>query len=164
MGSSRKQDKRKNILNISVICLVLIFLASLFFIFRKKTMFPKDLGLNIKGNSYYLEIAQTNQERKKGLSNRQEICSNCGMLFIFNKEDQHSFWMKDTYVPLDIIWLNSKKEIVKIITAAKTDSETVYTNKTPAKYVIELPANESLKLKLQIGETIPIFDNEQEFD
>ena len=129
-------------------------------IFNKKPAFPKSLGLYIKGYPYYLEIAQNNQERKTGLSNRDELCRNCGMLFTFKKEGKQSIWMKDTHIPLDIIWLNSQKEIVKIIVAAATDSETVYINQNPARYVIELPANESLKLNLQIGETIPIFDDE----
>jgi uncharacterized protein len=160
MEHSRKQNKRKNIIIVGCIAFLIILSIVLLTFFKKEHLFPKSLGIIINNNGYYLEVAQNNQERKKGLSNRQEICSNCGMLFIFDKEDQHSFWMKDTYIPLDIIWLNSRNEIVKIITAAKTDSETIYTNKEAAKYAIELPANESLKLKLQIGETIPIFDDE----
>lgn len=116
-------------------------------------------GVAISGKNFYLEIAKNDKERKQGLSKRNEICPNCGMIFVFDQEGQHSFWMKDTHFPLDIIWLNSNKEIVKIINAAPVDSEIVYTNKTPAKYAIELPANESLKLKLQIGDTIPIFND-----
>jgi len=82
------------------------------------------------------------------------------MLFIFDKEKEQGIWMKDTHIPLDIIWLNSQKQIIKIITAAQTESETIYLSQKPAKYVIELPANESLKLNLQIGDTIPFFDDE----
>lgn len=159
MGHSRKQNKRKNFIIVAAIGLLIIIGITIFFIFKKQNTFPKSLGVIVDNNSYYLEIAQNNQERKKGLSDRDKLCPNCGMLFVFDKEDQHDFWMKDTHIPLDIIWLNSKKEIVKIIVAAQTDSETIYTNKTPAQYVIELPANESLKLNLQIGDTIPIFND-----
>jgi uncharacterized protein len=160
MGKSRTKNKRKNIIILSLAVFLILLIISLLTFLKKGHHFPENLGVVINNNDYYLEVAQNNQERKKGLSDRQEICSNCGMLFIFDKEDKHSFWMKDTHLPLDIIWLNSKKEIVKIITAAQTDSETIYTNKIPAKYAIELPANESLKLKLQIGNTIPIFGDE----
>ncbi len=78
------------------------------------------------------------------------------MLFIFEKEGAYPFWMKDTHIPLDIIWLNSKKEVTKIITTLKTDSEDYLINSKPSKYVIELNANESFKLNLKIGDTVDI--------
>ncbi len=157
MEHSRKKNKRRNLIILAFIGL-LIIIGIISLLLKKQNTFPKSLGVVIKNNGYYLEVAQSNQETKKGLSNRDQLCPNCGMLFVFNKEDQHDFWMKDTHIPLDIIWINSKKEIVKIIVSAKTDSETIYSNKAPAQYVIELPANESLKLNLQVGDTIPIFD------
>ncbi len=140
---------------------LLLSLSLLYFYFsfsHQKHPFQK-VWESLSKSNYYLETAQTDQERKIGLSNRDRICPNCGMLFVFSQEGQHGFWMKDTHFPLDIIWLNSKKEIVKIITAATSDSETTYLNKTPAKYAIELPANESLKLDLKIGDIIPIFQD-----
>lgn len=152
MGKSRQQNQRKNIFLIIGIILIIIITLSLLFAHKKS--FPDNFGLIIKNNSYFLETAQTNQQRKIGLSNRDKLCSNCGMFFVFDKEGEHGFWMKNTHVSLDIIWLNSQKQIVKIIVAAPIDSETTYINKTPAKYAIELPANESLKLDLKIGDAI----------
>lgn len=154
MANNRKKNSKKAFfITGSVIFLAIIVLL----IQKNKTVYPKDIGIQINNNSYYLEIAQTNRERKIGLSNRNEICSNCGMLFIFDKEDQYSLWMKDTYIPLDMIWINSQFQIVKIITALATDnSENIYTNKDPAKYVIELPANEVYKLDLKVGDTIQL--------
>ena len=64
--------------------------------------------------------------------------------------------MKDTQIPLDIIWLNSEFQVVKITTSLETNSTITYTNQTPAKYVIELNANEVFKRGLEIGDTIPI--------
>jgi len=159
MVHSRKKNSKKTFLIIGlVIALVVFIVIGISLIQKNKTVLPKDMGIQIKGNNYYLEIARTDQEQKVGLSNRDTLCSNCGMLFIFDKEDEHSLWMKDTYIPLDMIWLNAQHKIVKIITAIDTDSEVIYTNQNPAKYVIELPANEVFKLNLQIGDTIPIFD------
>ena len=134
----------------------IVILISFFVVRPKKQIYSNDLSLYIKGSGYYLEVAQTDKDRQKGLSNRTDLCRNCGMLFVFDKSDQHSFWMKDTHISLDIIWLDASGKIVKIITNAKTDSEDIYTNDQPAKYTIELPANESLKLNLQIGDTIAI--------
>ena len=161
MVHSRKKNTRKTLIITSLItALIIIFiLIGVLFIQKNKSIPQKSIGIQINNNNnnnYYLEVAKTNQQKKVGLSNRNEICSNCGMLFVFNKEGQYPFWMKDTHIPLDIIWINSQNEIVKIITALDTDSETVYTNADPAKYVIELPANEVFKQDLKVGDTIQI--------
>lgn len=157
MDHNRKKNSKKTFfITGSVIFLSIILIIALL-TQKNKTVYPKDIGIQINNNSYYLEIAQTNKQRKIGLSNRNEICSNCGMLFIFDKEDIYPLWMKDTYIPLDMIWINSQFQIVKIITALDIDnSENIYTNKDPAKYVIELPANEVYKLNLKVGDTIQL--------
>ena len=150
-----KKHLPKNYIVIGIGVLLLIIIC--FIIFRpKRNKYPDSLGLYINGSGYYLEVAQTDKSQEKGLSNRDELCRNCGMFFVFDKEGKHSFWMKDTYIPLDIIWLDSSGKIVKIITNAKTDSEDIYTNDQPAKYAIELNSSEALKLRLQVGDTIPL--------
>lgn len=155
MVHSRKKNLPKNFIIIGIIIIILILIS--FFIFKpKKNKFPDSLGIFINNSGYYLEVAQTPIQREKGLSNRDELCFNCGMLFVFNKEGIYPFWMKDTHIPLDMIWLDSNYKIVKIITAVKTDSTDQYSNDQPAKYVIELRANESFKLDLKIGDTISI--------
>lgn len=157
MAHCRKQNKRKiSIILVLVLPIVVILIIAVLGYFFKKPIYSNNVAIVINGNDYFLEVAQNNREQQKGLSKRTELCSNCGMVFVFDREGKHSFWMKDTHLPLDIIWLNSKKEIVKIINAAGADSETVYTNKDPAKYAIELKANEALKLNLKIGDTIPL--------
>jgi len=157
MVHSRKKNTRKTLLIVSLaIGLIIFIFISISLINGNKNIFPKSVGVQINNDNYYLEIAQTNRQKKIGLSNRNEICSNCGMLFIFNKEDQYPLWMKDTHIPLDMIWINSQNKIVKIITALDTDSEITYTNQEPAKYIIELPANEVFKQNLKIGDTIQI--------
>lgn len=59
----------------------------------------------------YIEVAKTNEERAKGLSNRSKLDQNLGMLFIFDKNSKPTFWMKDTKIPLDIIWISNNKII-----------------------------------------------------
>ena len=159
MVHSRKKNTRKTLIITSLItALIIIFiLIGVLLIQKNKSIPQKSIGIQINNNNYYyLEVAKTNQQKKVGLSNRNEICSNCGMLFVFNKEGQYPFWMKDTYIPLDIIWLNKEYKIVKIITAINTNSDDTYTNTDPAKYVIELPANEVFKQDLKVGDTIQI--------
>ncbi|MFB6182833.1 MAG: DUF192 domain-containing protein, partial [Candidatus Nanohaloarchaea archaeon] len=64
-----------------------------------------------------LEIADTREERKKGLMFRKSLKNNHGMLFIFNKSANRTFWMKNTYIPLNIIFINENLTIVKIVNA-----------------------------------------------
>jgi len=147
----------KNLLVIIVITIVVLVSTVTYFVLKsKKITYPDSIGLFINNQGYYLEVAKDTKSREIGLSNRDELCFNCGMLFVFDKENKYPFWMKNTHIPLDMIWLNSKYEIVKIINAAKVDSEDYYVNDKPAKYVIELNANETLKLGLKVGDTIQL--------
>lgn len=58
-----------------------------------------------------VEVAETNEERAKGLSNRTQLDNKSGMVFVFPKDSKPVFWMKDTKIPLDIIWINDNKII-----------------------------------------------------
>lgn len=136
--------------------IVIVTAIIIFTLFINREKYSDNIEAIIGGQKYYLEVAQTDESREKGLSGRNELCLNCGMFFPFQISGKYPFWMKDTHIPLDIIWLNSKFQIVKIITAIDTDSEKIYTNKKFAKYAIELNANESFKLGLNIGDTIQI--------
>ena len=79
-------------------------------------------GVNNQSNSYVIinnytidvELALTNEERQKGLMGREILNDNDGMLFIFENEEIHEFWMKNMIISLDIIWINSDGEIVHI--------------------------------------------------
>lgn len=156
MAHSQKKNLPKNFLIIIILFLISIITVCWFIFKPKNKTFPENLSMLINNQPYYLEVAQTPQSQEKGLSGRNQLCSNCGMLFVFTREGKYPFWMKDTHIPLDIIWLNSKYQIVKITTAVKTDSNNLYTNQKPAKYVIELNANESFRLNLNIGDTVKI--------
>lgn len=157
MGKSKpKNISKAKIVLISAITLCVVLLLSFFF--NNKDSLPKEIKVNIKDYNYYLEIASTSQEKQIGLSNRESLCVNCGMLFIFPKQSIYTFWMKDTYIPLDIIWLDKDYKIVKIATVLETNSEKKYSNKVKAKYVIELNANEVFKRDLEIGDVIQLPD------
>lgn len=66
-----------------------------------------DLGLN-------LEVVDTDEERKKGLMNREHLCDNCGMLFVFDEDVQSMFWMKNCKIALDIMFLDKNGRIIDI--------------------------------------------------
>ena len=117
--------------------------------------------IKIGQDIYSMEIAKSPSQLSLGLGNRQNLCSKCGMIFVFPFEGILPFWMKDTQIPLDMIWINSKKEIVSIQTASvETDSPDfklqMYKNDSPAKFVIELNANTAKQLNLKVGDKLDI--------
>lgn len=99
-----------------------------------------------------VEIAASPIQKARGLSNRDTLLPRHGMLFLFNQSDNHSFWMKDTRIPLDIIWLQNKQ--VMEIATLPPQYETFVAQHTPhnkADAVLELNAGESQQLGITIG-------------
>lgn len=111
------------------------------------------------GTIISVEIADTFEERGRGLMCRSSLEGNSGMIFIFPEEQQLSFWMKNTLIPLDIIFLNSEFEVVSIHknTTPLNDQKT-YQSELPAQYALELKAGSSTENSLQIGDAV-IFTN-----
>jgi uncharacterized membrane protein (UPF0127 family) len=102
------------------------------------------------------ELAYTDETRMRGLMFRESLPADSGMLFIFPFVDQHSFWMKNTLIPLDIIWINERKEIVYFATAepCKADPCGSYAPMQKAKYVLEVNGGFAKKHNLKVGNRI----------
>ncbi len=103
-----------------------------------------------------VEIADDNEERMKGLMFREKLNANEGMFFIFENEEYLNFWMKNTLIPLDIIFIDKNFEIVGIKNAVPCleDSCTLYTSAKPSKYVLEVNINFTTKNNINIGDKI----------
>jgi len=114
------------------------------------------IKMKIGNNNYNIELATTIAQKTKGLSGRDSLCKNCGMIFVFGFEANLPFWMKDTLIPLDMIWLDKNGKVVDIQTITEINSTKIYQNQTPAQYVIELNANDSQKINLKIGDIIDL--------
>jgi len=103
----------------------------------------------------YIEVVRTQEERAKGLQNRQYLSRDRGMLFIFPKSKKHSFWMKDTHIALDIVWIDQNKRIVTImpnILPCETEQCPVYKPDEDALYVLEVNADVTIELGLRVGD------------
>lgn len=101
-----------------------------------------------------IEIADDAYQRETGLMYRQSLEEDSGMLFIFENEAQRGFYMKNTYIPLDLIFLNENFRIVSISRNATPKSlETIPSNK-PAQYVLEVNAGFSEKWNLKTGDRL----------
>ena len=86
------------------------------------------------------EIADDPLERQKGLMFRDQLAENDGMIFIFDDEEPRSFWMKNTFIPLDILYFDSNGLLVSALTMEPCIADPCkgYPSKNPAKYVLEV--------------------------
>lgn len=101
-----------------------------------------------------MELAETDEERAQGLMNRKSMTDNQGMLFIFSTAEEQSFWMKNTYIALDIIYVDDKKEIVSIQKYTTPLSEESLPSFKKAMYVVEVNAGFCDKYKVGYGDRI----------
>jgi len=102
---------------------------------------PHGEAASFGGVSLRIEYALTQAERERGLSGREDIPENFGMLFIFPVSDRYGFWMKNTLVPLDIFWLDDKGQVVSIARdVAPASFPNVFYPSSPARYVLETAA------------------------
>ena len=131
-----------------IIALAIIIIIITLFLLRKNP--NRTAPVQIKNQIFNLEIADNLSSRSSGLSKRRSLCSNCGMIFIYQKESIYPFWMKNTRFPLDIIWLDKNGQVVDI-KQGQPNSLSILKNQTPARYTIELPAN---SVSLKIGDII----------
>ncbi|MFA5814713.1 MAG: DUF192 domain-containing protein [Bacteroidales bacterium] len=99
-----------------------------------------------------IEIADDDARRERGLMYRRQMELNRGMLFIFEDEELRSFWMKNTYLPLDILYLNAQKKIVRIYENVATLNERSILSDFPAKYVVEVNAGFCALYNVQVGD------------
>jgi len=139
----------------------ILTLTFLIFLFLIVACNKQDIVLIDNGNENFeinVEIADNFEERAKGLMFREFLDENAGMLFIFEQEDYLSFWMKNTLIPLDMIFISEDFEIVDIkhATPCKQDPCVSYKTISPAKYVLEVNGNFTLRNNIEIGDKIRI--------
>ncbi len=120
---------------------------------------PAETLITVKtpnGTLIQAELADTALKRAQGLMFREHLADDRGMLFIFGDAQPWTFWMKNTKIPLDIIWMDAKKTIVHIerntpICTRQDDGCPQYHSEEGALYVLELVAGRAAALQLQRG-------------
>ena len=112
--------------------------------------------ITIGGKEYNVSIAKTEEEQMSGLQNIHSLPENDGMLFIFDEVGDVGFWMKDTLIPLDIIYINDDEEVVAIERGIPGD-ETIFEHSN-IKYVLEVNENSGIKL----GDELEIEDDDKD--
>lgn len=101
-----------------------------------------------------VELAIDPETRAQGLMYRDRLAENAGMLFFFEESSVQSFWMKNTMIPLDIIWIDDGRRVVHVkenVPPCRSDPCPSYDPGVPAKYVLELGAGVARKHRVAEG-------------
>lgn len=112
-----------------------------------------------KGQRFYVAIADDDASRARGLMFVDELPKNEGMFFVFRREEPRAFWMKNTRIPLDIIYLNQDLVVVDIIEQAKPCRSArcpSYPSARPAQYVLELNGGMAQEIGLGVGDLVVV--------
>lgn len=101
-------------------------------------------------------VADDNQSRSEGLMNVTELPSDSGMLFIFENNQARSFWMANTPLPLDILFVNSNMNIVRIHRNTQPYSQESIQSEAPARFVVEVNGGYTIEHDIREGMSISI--------
>ena len=133
-----------------------IYLVFNFFLISFYTFSNEKIEVSIynKNITFNVEVAKTIEERRTGLMYRKKLLNNEGMLFIFPREKIIQLWMKNTYIPLDVIFISENKVIVDIKKNMEKLSETIVKSKVKSRYALEFNAGLINKLHIEIGDKV----------
>lgn len=119
-----------------------------------------DTWVELKGQRYIVEVADDNDERARGLMFREAMDADRGMLFVHPANEMQAYWMKNTQIPLDILYFDPQ---LKLVSASLNtppcsggDQCPPYPSTAPAQYVLELNAGEAQRLQLKDGDTMTV--------
>ena len=135
----------------------------LFFSFFNPLIAKSKLNIKIETNqtsiNFSVEIADTKKLRERGLMFRTKLKKKEGMLFIFPYEKIIKMWMKNTQIPLDIIFISEDKKIVDIVENTKEMTDTIIVSKVKSKYVLEINSGLVKDLDINIGDNLDLGKN-----
>ncbi|MFZ1108324.1 MAG: DUF192 domain-containing protein [Rhodomicrobium sp.] len=103
-----------------------------------------------------VEVADTDRTREQGLMFRRAVADRAGMIFLFDDEQEITMWMKNTYIPLDMVFIGNDWRIVNIAYDAEPFSTDVISSGRPASRVLEIGAGQAKKLGLAIGDAVSL--------
>jgi len=122
--------------------------------FLKKEKIVIENKLSKNKEFFLVELAKNEYEKKKGLQCKKYLKKNEGMLFIWSDEDYRNFWMKNTAIPLDLIFINSSLEVIEVYFDARPFSEKLIRSEKRAKFVLELNVGVFKELGFDVGDRI----------
>lgn len=161
-----KENKKKIYLVIKIILGVIIYVVfavytPTFYQMSKEFFYDviEEKKVVIIGDKLFkVKIAETQQERARGLSGTKEIKEGTGMFFIFDDEGNHGIWMNEMNYSIDIIWFDRFGKIIHIEKNVSPDTfPEVFRAEKSSKFVLEIGAGEADRLGLKLGDSIDLY-------
>ncbi|QQS69230.1 DUF192 domain-containing protein [Candidatus Saccharibacteria bacterium] len=158
-GTETKTASRVRVGSPALVSLVIIAVAIVitFLVVLIRESVSAGPRLQGKDTVYALEIADSEEERIRGLSGRERLAENSGMLFVFDPPQQACMWMKSMRFSIDMLWLDTAKKIINM--SADVSPQTfpkLFCATKPASYVLELPSGTIAGQSFAVGQTLNI--------
>ncbi len=138
--------------------IVIVFCLIVFMLVRGTAPIPQNSDIKsvrLGGVEVEVELAISQQDQAKGLSGRESLAEDKGMLFIFSTPGKYFFWMQGMNFPIDMIWINENMEIIYMEkNVSHEDYMSTYGPDQNAQYVLEVVSGFSDQHKLQIGDKV----------
>lgn len=149
--------KLSYVIGLSTMLISVVMLGTVLWI---KTVSPKAIITDVSGKIHRItiEIARTPEEHQYGLMGRTHLKQDHGMLFMFDAEKVRSFWMKNTLIPLDIIFIDHNQKIVGIIESAEPQSLKLLSVDQPSLFALEVRGGWCKRNQVTIGRLVD-FEN-----
>lgn len=119
-------------------------------------------SVELRGKPFTVEFATDEASREQGLMMRATLAADRGMLFVFPVAAPQAFWMKNTLIPLDILYFDTDRRLVSMrldVSPCKADPCPIYPGDKPARYVLELSAGTAQRIGAQMGDELKIGGN-----
>lgn len=124
----------------------------------KFALTPESLGalrIEVGGTPLIVDVARTKEARAQGLSGRERIPNDHGLLFIFEESGRYPIWMRNMKFPIDVYWIDESGVIVDVWENARPESyPSVFSPRADAKYILEVIAGYSEIFNVRIGTTV----------
>lgn len=147
----------KKIVHKIIIITIIVALTGLTILFFLTSYKPKNTAEVFLGEQLFsLEIASSPEQHYKGLSGREYLCNNCGLLFLFNEPARKTFVMRDMLFPLDVIFIDEDVivDIYQNLVPEGAITKNSYSSSRPVDKVLEINGGRANQLKLKIGDQI----------
>lgn len=142
----------------TILCPLALFLFAAVLLSAQSKL-PRGRAIFADGAAVALEIADTEPIRQRGLMFRAHLAPNEGMIFVFPEPGDYPFWMKNTLIPLDMIWLDGRRRIVAIarsVPPCKADPCPSYPPDAIASYVIEVVSGFARQHGVAVGDVVTL--------
>lgn len=143
----------KNFYKIILLSILVILIIFGIFYFSLESVSYGD-KIKINNVEFFVEVMDSDEVRKKGLSGRDNLCENCGMLFVFDKVGRHGFWMKNMKFDIDILWIRDGEIVFIEKNVSYETPEIVYSPNVESELVLELNAGAVEEFGTEVGDKI----------